>query len=77
MATIVKLKSSKKNSNESISFKAIVRYKGVFLTKTFQIKGNQEKTTKKLAENWAHEIEQKIEDGTYRKEHAKSPFFLL
>ena len=74
MATIVKLKSSKKDSNQNISFKAIVRYKGVFLTKTFQIKGNQEKTTKKIAENWAQEIEQKIDDGTYRKEHKRKNF---
>ncbi len=72
MATVVKLTSQKKKDNkQSVSFKAIVRYKGVFLTKTFPVKGNQEKTTKKLAENWASDIESQIDDGTYRKEEKR------
>ena len=70
MATIVE----KENKNGSVSIKAIVRYKGVFLTKTFVVKNNQVKTTRKFAENWANEIEQKIEDGTYRKEHKRKNF---
>lgn len=70
MATIVE----KENKNGSISIKAIVRYQGVFLTKTFPVKGNQKKTTKKLAENWCNEIEQKIDDGTYRKEEKRKNY---
>ena len=62
------------NKNGSISFKARVNYKGVFLTKTFPVKLNQKKTTKKLAENWCNEIEKSIDDGTYRKEEKKKNY---
>ena len=61
-----------KNKNGTISYKARVNYKGVFLTKTFPIKGNQKKTTYKLAENWCNEIEQKVDEGTYRKEEKRA-----
>ena len=62
------------NKNGSISYKARVNYKGVFLTKTFPVKGNQKRTTYKLAENWCNEIEQKIDDGTYRKEEKRKNY---
>ena len=45
MATI----TEKVNKDGSISIKAIVRYKGVFLTKTFPVKGNRKKTVKNEA----------------------------
>ena len=63
-----------KNKNGTISYKARVNYKGVFLTKTFPIKGNQKKTTYKLAENWCNEIEQKVDEGTYRKEEKRKNY---
>lgn len=62
------------NKNGTISYKARVNYKGVFLTKTFPVKLNQKKTTYKLAENWCNEIEQKIDDGTYRKEEKRKNY---
>ena len=64
------------NKNGTISYKARVNYKGVFLTKTFPVKGNQKRTTYKLAENWCNEIEQKIDDGTYRKEEKRKNYDL-
>lgn len=67
MATVVELKKK----DGSVSYKAIVRYKGVFLTKTFAVKGNRKKTTLNEAENWALEIETQIDNGTYRKEEKK------
>lgn len=70
MATIVE----KENKSGKLSIKAIVRYKGVFLTKTFPIKNNRKKTTIKLAEDWAGGIEQQIDDGTYRKEEKRHNF---
>ena len=45
MATIVE----KKNKDGSTSIKVIVRYKGIFLTKTFPVKDNQKKTIKNSA----------------------------
>lgn len=62
------------NKNGSISYKARINYKGVFLTKTFPVKGNQKKATKKLAESWCNEIEKQIDDGTYRKEEKKKNY---
>lgn len=70
MATIIE----KGNKNGSISIKAIVRYKGVFLTKTFVIKNCRKKTTINIAEDWARSIEQQIDDGTYRKEEKRHNF---
>lgn len=67
MATIVE----KENKDGSISYKAVVRYKGVFLTKTFSVKGNRKKTTMLEASNWGRSIEGMIDDGTYRKEEKK------
>lgn len=70
MATI----TEKVNKDGSISFKVIVRYKGVFLTKTFPVKNNQKANTKKKAEKWGLEVETQIDDGTYRKEEKKPNF---
>ena len=70
MATI----TDKVNKDGSISFKAIVRYKGYFVTKTFPVKGSQKETTKKKAEKWALDIENQINEGTYRKEEKKPNF---
>lgn len=70
MATI----TEKINKDGSISFKAIVRYKGYFVTKTFPVKGSQKETTKKKAEKWALDIENQINEGTYRKEEKKPNF---
>lgn len=66
--------TEKVNKNGSISFKAIIRYKGVFLTKTFVVKGNRKKTTRKEAEDWARSIELQIDNGVYRKEEKKQNF---
>lgn len=63
--------AEKVNKNGSISFKAIIRYKGVFLTKTFVVRGNRKTTTRKEAEDWARGIELQIDNGTYRKEEKK------
>lgn len=63
--------AEKINKNGSISFKAIIRYKGVFLTKTFVVRGNRKTTTRKEAEDWARSIELQIDNGTYRKEEKK------
>ncbi len=57
-----------KNKNGSISYKVIVRYKGVFLTKTFPVKGNRKKTVENQAMQWALDIESQIDSGIYRKE---------
>ena len=62
------------NKDGTVSYKARINYKGVFLTKTFPVKLNQKKTTKKLAENWCMEIEAKIDDGTYRKEQKRKNY---
>lgn len=70
MATI----TEKANKDGSISIKAIVRYKGVFLTKTFPVKGNRKKTVKNEAFDWARNVETQIDDGTYRKEEKKPNF---
>lgn len=70
MATI----TEKINKDGSISFKVIIRYKGVFLTKTFPVKNNQKAATKKKAEKWGLDIETKIDEGTYRKEEKKPNF---
>lgn len=70
MATI----TEKVNKDGSISIKAIVRYKGVFLTKTFPVKGNRKKTVKNEAFDWARNVETQIDDGTYRKEEKKPNF---
>ena len=68
MATIIE----KKDKNENlISYKAVVRYKGIFLTKTFPIKGNRKQTTKNEAIAWGLDIEKQINEGTYRKEERK------
>lgn len=73
MATI----TEKVNKDGSISFKVIVRYKGVFLTKTFPVKNNQKATTKKKAEKWGLDIEAQIDEGTYRKEEKKPNFTVV
>lgn len=70
MATI----TEKVNKDGSISIKAIVRYKGVFLTKTFPVKGNRKKTVKNEAFDWARNVETQIDNGTYRKEEKKPNF---
>ena len=64
MATI----GEKQNKDGSISIKAIVRYKGVFTTKTFAVKSNKKKTIKNEATDWARAIETQIDNGTYRRE---------
>ncbi len=63
--------TEKVNKDGSISFKVIVRYKGVFLTKTFAVKGNRKKTTENEATDWGRSIEIQIDNGTYRKEEKK------
>lgn len=70
MATVVE----KVNKDGSTSFKAIVRYKGVFLTKTFSVKGNRKKTVMYEASDWARGIESQIDNGTYRKEEKKANY---
>lgn len=70
MATI----TEKVNKDGSISIKAIVRYKGIFLTKTFPVKGNRKKTVKNEAFDWARDVETQIDNGTYRKEEKKPNF---
>ena len=70
MATVIEIKKK----NGETSYKAIVRYKGVFLTKTFAVKGNQKQTTKKLAITWGLDIEKQIDEGIYRKEEKKANY---
>lgn len=70
MATV----TEKVNKDGSLSFKAIVRYKGVFVTKTFPVKGNRKKTVKNEALDWAREIETQIDNGIYRKEEKKQNY---
>ena len=70
MATI----TEKVNKDGSISIKAIVRYKSVFLTKTFPVKGSRKKTVKNEAMDWARDVETQIDNGTYRKEEKKPNF---
>lgn len=70
MATIVE----KENKDGSVSIKAIVRYKGVFLTKTFPVKGNRKKTVQNEAEDWARSIETQIDNGTYRREDRRKNY---
>ena len=70
MATVIEIKKK----NGETSYKAIVRYKGVFLTKTFAVKGNQKTTTKKTATTWGLDIERQIDDGIYRKEEKKANY---
>lgn len=71
MATIVEKKDK---DGKLISYKAIVRYKKEFAAKTFPIKGKQKATTYRKAEAWALDIEQKIDDGVYRKEEKKKNY---
>lgn len=70
MATV----TEKVNKNGTISFKAIVRYKGVFLTKTFLVKGSRKRTTENEALGWARNIEIQIDNGIYRKEEKRANF---
>ena len=70
MATVVE----KENKDGSISIKAIVRYRGVFLTKTFPVKANRKKSVINEASDWARSIESQIDDGTYRKEEKKKNY---
>ena len=70
MATV----TEKVNKNGTISFKAIVRYKGVFLTKTFLVKGSRKRTTENVALDWARNIEIQIDNGMYRKEEKRANF---
>lgn len=70
MATV----TEKVNKNGTISFKAIVRYKGVFLTKTFLVKGSRKRTTENEALDWARNIEIQIDNGMYRKEEKRANF---
>ena len=70
MATV----TEKVNKNGTISFKAIVRYKGVFLTKTFLVKGSRKRTTENEALDWARNIEIQIDNGMYRKEEKRPNF---
>lgn len=70
MATVVE----KENKDGSISIKAIVRYKGVFLTKTFPVKSNRKKSVLNEATDWARSIESQIDNGTYRKEEKKANY---
>lgn len=67
MATITEIQ----NKNGSISYKAIVRYKGVFKTKTFQVKGSRKKTVEAEALAWGLDIEKQIDDGVYKKEEKR------
>lgn len=66
--------TEKVNKDGSISFKVIVRYKGVFLTKTFAVKGNRKRTTENEAHDWGRSIEIQIDNGTYRKEEKKQNY---
>lgn len=70
MATL----TEKINKDGSISFKVIVRYKGVFVTKTFAVKGNRKKTTENEARDWGRSIEIQIDNGIYRKEEKKKNY---
>jgi len=60
-----------KNKNGSVSIKAIVRYKGIFKTKTFPVKANRKKTVENEAYIWGCELEKQINEGTYRKEEKR------
>ena len=71
MPTVTEYKNSK---GKITSFKAIVRYKGIFLTKTFPIKANEIKTVKREATMWGLDIERQINEGIYRKEEKKHNF---
>ena len=73
MAAITEIK----NKNGSISYKVIVRYKGVFLTKTFPVKGNRKKTVENQAMQWALDIESQIDSGIYRKEERQHNYTVL
>ena len=68
MPTVTEYKNSK---GKITSYKAIVRYKGIFLTKTFPIKANEIKTVKREAKMWGLDIERQINEGIYRKEERK------
>ncbi len=59
------------NKDGTTSFKAIVRYKGIFKSKTFSVKGNRKKTVENDAFVWGCEIEKQINEGVYRKEEKR------
>lgn len=61
-------------NKKGMSLKVIIRYKGVFVTKTFPIKGNRKETTKREAELWGLSIETQINDGTYKKPEKKKNY---
>ena len=62
------------NKNGSISYKTRVKYKGVFETKTFPVKGKRKKTVEGEAKAWGLEIEKQIDEGTYRKPEKKKNY---
>jgi len=69
MATLTEIKN-----RNGISIKAIIRYKGVFVAKTFPVNANRKKTVENEAMDWARSIETQIDNGTYRKEEKKPNF---
>ena len=71
MPTVTEYKNAK---GKITSYKTIVRYKGIFLTKTFPIKANELKTIKREAMMWGMDIERQINEGIYRKEEKKHNF---
>lgn len=57
------------------SYKGIAKVNGhVIATKTFRVKGRQDKTTENQAYNWALEIEKQYREGIYRKPEKKANF---
>lgn len=66
--------AEKMNKDGSISIKAIVRYKGIFVSKTFPLKANRKKSVKNEAEDWARDIETKIDNGTYKHEERQKNY---
>jgi len=66
--------TEKINKDGTVSYKVIVRYKGVFATKTFAVKNNRKKTIKNEAFDWGRDIETQIDNGLYRKEEKKKNY---
>lgn len=63
------------NNKYGKSYKGIARVNGrVIETKTFRIKGNQDKTTYNKAYLWAADIEKQYKEGTYRKKEKCTNF---
>lgn len=64
------------NNKNSKSYKAIARVNGVVIkTSTFRVKkGRKDQAVYNEAYNWALDIENKVKEGTYRKEEKKANY---